>query len=179
MGSVHSTTVGLDGSVGVRAGMPPRSRITSSGSAFGSADSERNRLAIRATSSASLPVSPCSCGSRRAQAILLAWSVVESTSSRRFTTHQIRVGAVRSAGSRSACEASHQMAMSRHAVFPRPVGMPTGRQSRPEARSAASSACQGNGSRWLMASYHAVKDGIGGGPVWRTEVGDSAIAVTS
>ena len=41
------------------------------------------------------------------------------------STHQMRDGAVRRAGTRFAWEASHQMAMSRHAVFPRPVGTPT------------------------------------------------------
>ena len=125
MGRVDSITAGLDGSVGRRDAMPPRSRITSRGSAAGSADNARKRSATAATTSADRPTSPCVEGSRSALPIASACALVESTSRRRLTTHQIRVGAVRRAGARSACDASHQTAISRQAVLPRPVGTPT------------------------------------------------------
>ena len=145
MGSVDSTTVGRDGSVGLRAGIPPRSRMTSSGTEVGSADRERSRSAIAATTSAA-------CRSLRASPIVSACLAVESTSRRRLTSHQIRVGAVRSAGWRSACDASHQMAISRQAVFPRPVGIPTScGHSSVLATCLASRDCHGNGSRPLIA----------------------------
>ena len=84
----------------------------------------------------------------------MAWacSVAASTSSRRLTSHQIRIGAVRQQGRRSACDASHQTAMSRHAVFPRPVGTPISSGQVPNRTTwAARRACQGNGSRPLIA----------------------------
>ena len=80
-----------------------------------------------------------------------ACSVAASTRSRRLTSHQIRIGAVRQQGRRSACDASHQTAISRHAVLPRPVGTPIslGHCSH-RATCAARRACQGNGSRpWI------------------------------
>ena len=45
MGSVHSTTVGRDGSATVREATPPRRTITSRGGASRSADSDRSRSA--------------------------------------------------------------------------------------------------------------------------------------
>ena len=151
-GGVVNTTAGRDGSVGRREATPPRSRITSSASAAGPVDSERKRSATVATTSADWPTSPCVEGSRSAFLIASACSLVESTSRRRLTTHQIRVGAVRRAGARSACDASHQTAMSRQAVLPSPVGTPisTGHSS-VSAICAARRACQGNGSRSLIA----------------------------
>ena len=125
MGMVDSTTAGLEGSVGRRDAIPPRSRITSRGSAAGSTDSARKRSATVVRISTDWPACPRVGGSVSALPIASAWSVAASTRSRRLTSHQIRVGAVRRVGARSACDASHQTAISRQAVLPRPVGTPT------------------------------------------------------
>ena len=92
-------------------------------------------------------------GSRSALAIASACSVVESTNRRRLTTHQIRVGAVRVSGGRSACDASHHTAISRQAVFPRPVGMliSAGHCLSGVATRSARRFCQGKGSRPVTA----------------------------
>ena len=140
---------GTEGSVGVREVRPPRRRITCSG-LTDVAERERKRVPTAATacdaSSRWLSLSP----SRR-QASRSACSAVESTSRRRFTTHQMRVGAVRSAGRRSACEANHHTAMSRQAVLPRPVCTPTDGHVSVRAISSAKRACHGNGSRPFIA----------------------------
>ena len=65
-----------------------------------------------------------------------------------MTTHQMRVGAVRSLGARSAWEESHHTAISRQAVFPSPVGTPISAGHRSSfATWSARRACHGNGSR--------------------------------
>ena len=100
IGRVDSNTAGRDGSIGLSETMPPRRRITSKGSPAGSADSDRSRSATAATAAVA--------GLRRALPMASACSVAASTSSRRLTSHQIRIGAVRQQGRRSACDASHQ-----------------------------------------------------------------------
>ena len=94
MGSVHRTMAGQEGSVGVRDATPPRKRITCKGGAFGLAEIERKRSATIAAGFDA----PFSSVSRTASACC----AVESTRSRRLTTHQMRVGAVRWSGGRVA-----------------------------------------------------------------------------
>ena len=128
MGSVHRVTVGHDGSVGVREAIPPRREITLRGGSPRPAERERRRAATMARASecdcAWSPGALLFCEAISFSASFPACSAVESTNSRRFTTHHIRVGAVRSCGLRSAWEASHQIAISRQAVLPIPVGTP-------------------------------------------------------
>ena len=133
---------------GVRGGdLPCRERSTKAGTVNpgdtgedkprygGSEASERKRSATAATAARWRPLSPKRPGSLSALLIDSACSVVESTSRRRLTSHQIRVGAVRAAGVRSACDASHQIAISRQAVLPSPVGTPTSTGHRSSAGS--------------------------------------------
>ena len=117
-------TVGRAGSIGLCEAMPPRRLITSSGGASWSIQSDRSRLATHSITCRPGASRRVDSGSRSACAIDLACSAVESTRIRRWTTHQMRVGAVRRLGVRSAWDASHQMAMSRQAVLPTPVGTP-------------------------------------------------------
>ena len=148
---MHKMTAGHEGSVGVRGDTPPRSRMTSSGAAVFPADSACSRPATLATILAE-PRSLISSGFSSRRARDSACVAVASTSRRLLTTHQMRVGARRIAGLRSASDANHHSAISRQAVLPSPVGTPTSSGHRPSALTRlASRACQGKGSLSLIA----------------------------